>query len=437
MNNKNGQIQIMATLTTAMIIVVAVIIGILMLGIAGLFAYFTDNVLMLAGAFVLVITLVYGTKSVFEDPSNRKVSLLLLGILLGVTLIIINNVNYQSTSPYVFIDKNVGLVSAETKPCGFFCKYFALQNVALTKKTFVIGEDVNVNLKWTCPVSGSKTNLYGTLHINGASNTWMPFQLLNIQPNTLVSYNMKFNPSKEGSYFIYSCILCDGMTEEICDKDFYESSGETKIQVQKQFTSCPAKAFVTYEHDYNLEQQNYGTRGSTDHAYIYALYDVYNLVNNQCQKSQEKGSYFTLCNNGFVVEGTTEERVEGIKKCIANPNIDTTDPNAGLSMCNGDITQKCPDGSSITAVKCTNGEPEITSAKCANNQQIGDTTTTPDSSYNFVDENTQSSTTTNKTTDTTKKDIASGDDKTLIYAVLGIIAFLVIVFIIVLIIRLR
>lgn len=355
-NNKKGQIQLL--LGVGGLIVVGVII--LMIFITGglLLNYLKNNLVLILGATILLMTLIFGLKAVITDPKPLSVGIFGFLILMGALMMIGSYAFTNTQLTTSFFDSDLGMVTLKTASPSLLGNIFGSTSQIFyqDKSAYTVGQSITGRSAFFCmtptvssPAEAVKVELLVYIY-PPAGQAGPPQQKIFTQTTTAgrdIKYvNWNIPTTSAGVYKVSDCWTCTTDNRRVCTQDYYER----EIQVTQTATSCPSDS-------------NRGVKWSsgttTGVNFIrWNEWDTYTLSAGQCVQRLEKRNYMTVCNDGYVCSGTQSQDCAGQTTCqkaiIENPNPE----------CNAPMTISCASGSSVITQNCIDGKFYTTGNVC-------------------------------------------------------------------------
>jgi len=358
---KNKKAFLPIVLTVPMLIVIAVIIGLLFLGTYGLIYFLSKYALMLAGLFILVISLI--TITTGQSETSKKFAFFFM--IVGVILLLIPVFGLQQSvfgykHNYYIYDSD-GVVKGTAVNPGIFGVFFPKQNVWNVEKSYYTpGETVKVNVGVFKIFAGRELEYYKVCYKGPISKCFDFTSLAKSSPNALDFYVSFSAPSTTGKYEVYDKWKHSGLSEVSSE----ESDSVDYFEVKKEITECP--------------------EGKCGNPQVYKWYET-SVGKGYCDRKEcwrfsspptcSKSTYYQYqmhCPSGTVIQGKNTNiedwQSSGCSSCVvvSPPQDDTGQFNE--TGCTVDATLTCQDGSTIIYQKCVNGVLRDTGNSCAEGQ---------------------------------------------------------------------
>ena len=385
--NKKGILPLLAApvvLTTGMLIVIAIIIFMFILGIGGLIAWITSHWVILLGAFLIVMSIIYVIKISQQKQTkfNTAVFFMLLGV--GLILVLANGVIQTS-----FIEKGVDYYN--TAEYGLV-KVVASQSSSLVKESYfsktqgVVGDKITIStIIW--PFSDcSKVKLKSfKIYILKDGTTTSTLDMLSKISCGTQTLSTSFTPSSPGKYTIYDELKWSSLTGDTTTvhTDYIRNADNYVLTINEATKAC-TKPEVTYT--------SWAFLRSVDNGVIQTR-DVQELESD-CTYRLRNNEERIVCNDGYKVASTTSSSISDYsgaagQNCVlkevpvippvVNPPVEPEVPDC---ECEVDITSTCPDKSIIISKKCENCILKDTGSICSELPTSANGSTIPEETTN-------------------------------------------------------
>lgn len=278
---------------------------------------------------------------------------IILGVLIGFSIVYFVKVGkIQET---YFNDKDLGIIKLSFSKKNIFS---SIRQATFQVTEAKVGDKVEIyeNVYFTeskCDIEGWITDIKQQIYRDGSLIATISLIDKELNPGATYCGDFtrytSFTPTREGTYTIKTVY-----TRETGKSGTIMGSRELKVTESYSPPVCNKNAFWDSWAKYKTI-----SNGQIDAR-------VHWSVSSNCDFYRDgQIEYRTICNNGFIVEGTSNTIASGKKSCIKG---ETT-----IDECNTGVTASCSDGSIITIKSCVNGKLQDTSEICPTQEEVDET----------------------------------------------------------------
>lgn len=369
MKDKKGAVPVVGGIALSIPVIIGVVV-LVALVLAGTFIFASINKYHIIGGGIIALTIIYmGGAAMAGDLTKEKVLVLFLFIFAGILVIFLPNLPvFEQTSYHYFYDDKVGIITVEIgKASGIIEEAFFETTTATVGQQVKLIEPLELEPP-NCPVVG----LEQTIWRNGAVYTdWG----ISLYPEracyTSSQISTSFIPSQDGTYSVSSVITASNGAQ-------WSVQGTNSVVVSASSGGGGGCQLTPY-----------WSLWSTDETIVGGLYQsrVYYGVSSGCELVAEQTEYRTVCNDGYLIDGTTNTIGSGKLTCVSTSGgsggggATPTPTGTPSSECKEgeSIKEGCPGGTEIRIKVCVNGLMVDTEESCPsgsgsgnNNQSSGD-----------------------------------------------------------------
>lgn len=293
------------------------------------------------------------------------------------------------TKTNYFYSGDLGVIQVKTTIREGIAKFFNIfqQAVTFAKTQAEVGDTISFTDSYTVTgLSGSECAIgQMSVRIFGPSTTTISFT---VSPPAkaldTISKTSSFTPNTQGvygattSYYEAECdvITGDCITTQTCSEEFTSESTNTVDVSDSQPVECDDNHWTNWETD-----DEHTTSSGIIQKRDYIIYDE----DEDCQEYVDTTEYQTVCNNGYVIEGSDSNIGSGIQTCVleSSESNETCSTNADCNTpqqchplsnickdveCDTDITIICDNNSTIITKTCNNNFTIDTNNLCPEDQ---------------------------------------------------------------------